>query len=119
MARVGRRAEEVRELREREALAAAVQQAPREPDGVDDGRGDAPAGEALDGVVEEPDVEAGVVRGERRVAGEREEAADRELRPGRAAQLGVAQAGQARDRRRQRDARVDERLERLGDLERA
>jgi hypothetical protein len=39
--------------------------------------------------------------------------------PGRAAQVGVAQTGEARDRRRQRDAGVDERLERLGDLERA
>ena len=69
-------------------------------------------------MVEEADVEAGVVRGERCVAGEREEAADGELRTRCAAQLGVAQAGQPGDRRRERDPGLDERLERLGDLER-
>ena len=82
MARLARRAEEVRELAQREALAPPVQQAAREPDGVDDGRGDPPAGQALDRTVEEADVEAGVVRGERRVAREREEPPDRQLRAG-------------------------------------
>ena len=115
---IGRRAEEVRELREREALASPMQEPPGEPDGVDHGRGDAPAGEPLDGVVEEAHVEAGVVRGERCVAREREEAANGELLTRRAAQLGVAQAGQPGDRLRQRDSGVDQRLERLGDLER-
>ena len=74
----------MRELREGEALAPPVEEPAREPDGVDDRRGDAPAGEPLDGAVEEADVEAGVVRGERRVAREREEAADGELRTRRA-----------------------------------
>ncbi len=118
MTRIGRRAEEVRELREREALASPVQEPPREPDGVDHGGGDAPAGEPLDGVVEEAHVEAGVVCGERCITGEREEATNGELLTRRAPQLGVAQAGQPGDRRWQRDPGVDQRLERLGDLER-
>ena len=116
--RIGGRAEEVGELREREALASPVQETPREPDGVDDGSGDAPAGEALDGLVEEPHVEAGVVCSEGRVACEGEEPAHGELGTGRAAQLDVAQPGQTGDRLRQRDPRIDERLEGLGDLER-
>ncbi len=43
VARLARRPEEMRELREREALAAAMQEATREPDRVDDGRSDTPA----------------------------------------------------------------------------
>ncbi len=108
----------MRELTQREALAAAVQQAASEPDRVDDRRRDPTARQALDRTVDEPDVEAGVVRSERGVAREREEPSDRELRPGSASQLGVAEAREARDRGRKRDARLDERLERVGDLER-
>ena len=118
VARLARRAEEVRELASEKRSLRRCSSRRASQTVSTTGRGDPPAGQPLDGVVEEADVEAGVVRGERRVAGEREEAPDRELRPRRAAQLGVAQARQPRDRRRQRDARVDERLERLGDLER-
>ena len=78
----------------------------------------AAAGEPLDGVVEEPDVEAGVVRHEWRVAGEREEPADRELRARGGAQLGIAQPCETGDGRWQRDAGIHERLEGLVDLER-
>ena len=118
VAGLARRAEEVRELAQREALAPAVEKAAREPDGVDDGGGDPAAREPLDRAVDEADVEAGVVSAERRVAGEREEPADRELGSRRAAELGVLQAGQPRDRRRQRHAGLHERLERVRDLER-
>ncbi len=107
MARLRGRAEEVRELREREALAPSVEEPAREPDGVDDRRCDAPAREALDGAVEETDVEARVVGGERRVAREREEPPDRELGPGRASEVGVAKPGQPGDRRRERDAGLE------------
>ena len=92
VARLARRPEEVRELPQREPLAATLEEPACEPHGVDDGRRHPPAGEALDGAVEEADVEARVVGGERRVAREREEAADRELGSRRRAELGVAQA---------------------------
>ena len=80
MARLRRRAEEVRQLSQREALAPALEEPAREPHGVDDRSGDALPGEPLDGTVEEADVEPRVVRGQRRVADEREETANRELR---------------------------------------
>ena len=114
-----RRAEEVRERREPDALDPAGEQPPREPDGVDDRCGDSPAGQPLDLAVEEADVEARVVRDEHRVAGELEEAAHRELDRRCAAQLARVDPGQRRDRGRQRPARVDERLEPLLELEAA
>jgi hypothetical protein len=117
MTRLGRRAEEVRELSEREALAAPLQQPAREPDGVHDRRCDAASREPLHRVVEESDVEARVVRGEGRVVDECEKAPHGELLPRRAAQVGVAETRQPRDRRREGDPRIDERLEGLGDLE--
>ena len=79
------RAEEVRELAQRETLAPTVEKTAREPDGVDDGRSDPAAGEPLDGAIDEADVEAGIVSAERRVAREREEPADRQLGSRRAA----------------------------------
>ena len=94
-----------------------MEEAPGEPDGVDDRRGDPTAREALDRTVDEADVEARVVSGQRSVAREGEEPADRELGPGSAPQLRVVEARHAGDRRRQRDAGLDERVERLGDLE--
>ena len=118
MAGLARRAEEVRELAQREALAPAMQQPPREPHGVDDRRGDPLAGEVGDGAIEEADVEARVVGGERRVARERQEPTHRELRTRRGAQLGVAKPRQPDDRGRKRDAGTDERLERLLELQR-
>ena len=75
MARRGRDAEEVRERRQTHAARPPLEQAPREPHGVDDGRRDAPTGEPLDLSVEEREIEAGVVRDERGVAGEADEAA--------------------------------------------
>ena len=72
---------------EAEATRPAGEQAPGEPDRVDDRRGHPPAGEALDGAVEEAHVEPRVVRDEHRVAGEREEAADGEIGAGRPAHV--------------------------------
>ena len=82
-----RRAEEVRERREAEAAGSAAEQAPGEPDRVDDRGRHAPAGEPLDRPVEEAHVEAGVVGDEDGVAGEREEAPDGEIGAGRAAHV--------------------------------
>ena len=119
MARIGRSAEEVRQLREREALASPPEQPPGEPDRVDHGSRDAPSRQPLHRLVEEADVEPGVVSRERRVGCEREEAPHGELLARRAAEVGVTETGEPSDRRRQRDPRIDERLERVNDLERA
>src|SRR6476619_7904793 len=113
MAGVTRRAEEVRELAQREALAPAMQQPSRQPHSVDDRRGDTLAGEVGDGAIEEADVEAGVVGGERRVARERQEPTHGELRTRGDAQLRVAKPSQPNDRGREGDAGTDERLEGL------
>ena len=80
VARARARPEEVRERGEPEARRAAGEQAAREPDRVDDGRGEPPAAEAQHRRVEERHVEARVVRDEHRVAGELEEARRRERR---------------------------------------
>ena len=77
VARLGRDAEEVRQRGEPDTARALPEQASREPDGVDDRRGDAPSGEQLDLAVEEREVEARVVRDDRRVAGEGEQLPDR------------------------------------------
>src|SRR5262249_60934556 len=89
-----------------------------EPDRVDDGGRAPPPGQALDGPVEEADVEARVVRGERRVTREREEAAYGELRKRCGSQFRVVQAGQAGDRGWKRHPRADEGLEGVPHLER-
>jgi hypothetical protein len=115
VARLPRRPEEVRELLEREALAAPVEEPSGEPHGVDDRRRYALPGELLDRAVEESDVEPSVVRNERCVAGESEKAKDGEFCAWRAAELPSRDPRQSRDRRREDDARVDERLERLVD----
>ena len=81
--RIGREA--VRERGEVRGLPA--EQPPREPDGVDDGRRDAVAGEPHRLVVEERHVEARVVRDEDGVAREGEEAARHRRDRRRAAQL--------------------------------
>ena len=59
------------------------------------------------------------MRDERAVAGELEEATDRELGSRRASQRRLLDAGERGDRGGERDARVDERLERVLELERA
>ena len=79
VARLGRDAEEVREGCEPDLPRALPEQSPREPDGVDDRRGDATPRQELHLPVEEGEVEAGVVRDDRRVPGEREQAADGQL----------------------------------------
>ena len=68
-------------------------------------------------MLEEAPVEARVVRDQQVVAGEREEASENGPNRGRAPQLRVAQARQARDLLGQRDAGVDERLELVDELE--
>ncbi len=113
-----RRAKEVRKRSEPDAAHPAGEKPAGEPDRVDDRRGHAAAGQPLHLPVEEGEVEARVVRDEDGVAGEAEKASDRQLRPGSAAQRRRADTGQCRDHGRQRDARVDERLERLASLER-
>ena len=117
VARLHRRADEVRELGEARARHAPREQAPRERHRVDDGRRDPRAGEQLRLAVEEGEVEAGVVRDEHRVAGEGEEPADGGPRRRRAAQLPVGQPGERRRARRERRARIHERLEVGAELE--
>ena len=117
VARPGRRAEEVGERGEPDALLAALEQPPREPDRVDDRRRHPPAREPLDLAVEEAHVEAGVVGDEHGVAGELEEAAHGELDRRRSPERAGVDSRQRRDRRRQRPARVHERLEALLELE--
>ena len=119
MTRLRRDAEEVREVGEREAPAPPVQEPAREPDGVEDRRGHAPAGHALDLPLEEAHVEARVVRDERRVAGEGEEAPNRDLGARCPPQVGLADSGEGGDEGRERGARIDQRLERVDDLEAA
>jgi len=119
MARLPRRAEEVRELPKGEALAPAVEEPAGEPDRIQHGRHDPPPGQPRNLAIEEADVEARIVCDERRFAREGEEAPDRDLRPGRAAQLLVTKAGEGRDLERQRDAGVDECRELVDDLESA
>ena len=96
-----RRAEEMRERREPDARDPAGEHSPREPDGVDDRRGDSPARQPLHLAVEEADVEARVVGDEHRVAGELEEAAHRRARP---AARRAARAGRSRSAPRSRPA---------------
>jgi hypothetical protein len=119
MARLRGRAEEVRELPEGEPLAPSLEEPSGEPDGVDDRGREAAPGKALDLTLEEPDVEASVVRNEGGVAREREKAADGELGPRRATKVVRLDPGQRRDAGRKYDPRVDERLERLVDGQRA
>ena len=75
------------------------------------------ARQPLELAVDEADVEARVVGHERRVARERREPPQRRRDPRRPPQLLVREPGQPPDRRGQRHARRDERLERLPHLE--
>ena len=114
-----RRAEEVRERREPDALDPAGEHSPREPHGVDNRCGDSPPGQPLDLAVEEADVEPGVVRHEHRVACELQETTHRKFDRRCTTQLARVDPGECGDRGRQRPARVDERLEPLLELEAA
>ena len=75
---------------EPDAADAALQEPPRQPDGVDHRRRDPPPGDPLDLAVEEPEVEARVVGDEHVVAGEPQEPAHRHLGARRATELGRA-----------------------------
>ena len=114
--RLDRRPEEVGERRQPDAPGSVAEHAPGEPDRVHDGRRDTPAGEPLDLPVEEPEIETCVVGDEARVTREGEEAADGLLRSRRAEHGARADPRDRRDRRRDRNARVDEGLERRRQL---
>lgn len=73
---------------------------------------------SFDLAVEEGEVEAGVVRHDRRIAGEREQASYGDVGARRAPQRLGANPGDRRDGRRERDPRVDECLESVLELER-
>ena len=117
MTRLGGDAEELGERREPDAPRALAEHPPREPHRVDDGGCNPASRQELDLAIEEREVEARVVRDDRRVAGELEQTADRELRPRCPAKGRGVDPGQRRDGGRQRRARVDERLERVLELE--
>ena len=110
---LGRDAEEVRKRREPDAARPLAEQPPREPHGVDDRGRNALPGEPRDLLIEERKIEPRVVSHDRGVARELEQAPDRELGPRRAAKGGGLDPGQRDDRRWQRRARIDERLERV------
>ena len=104
--------------RERRKIRRATpEQPPRERHRVDDGRGDAPAGQPHRLVVEEGHIEPCVVRDQDCVAGEAEELADDSSDWRRATQLLVPQAGQRSDGRLEPRARVGECLEPFLELE--
>ena len=117
VARPGRRAEEVGERRQADALLAALEQAPREPDRVDDRRRHSPARQPLDLAIEEAHVEAGVVGDEHGVARELEEPPHGQLDRRRSPQRPRVDPRQRGDRWGQRPPRVHERLEPLLQLE--
>ena len=111
------RAEEVRQGRKAEARRSPGQQSPRQSDGVDDGCGETCTGESLCLPVEEREVEARVVRDDHRVARKPQEAGHSELHTWRSAKLSVAKPGQRADHGPDGNARIDERLELVGQLE--
>src|SRR5205807_754674 len=117
MTRSSCRTEELRERGETGARRAAGKQAPREPDGVDDGPGQPRSGEPFCLAVEKREVEARVVRDEHGLAGKLEKSAHGDARMSLAAQFCVVETCQGADRRRERDARIDEQLELLLELE--
>ena len=112
------RAEELRERCEPDACGAAGEQAPGEPHGVDDRSRDAAPREPFDGPVEKRHVEARIVGDQHRIAGELEKAPHRQVDARRPPDVRGADAGERRDRRRQRKAGIDQRLERRPGLER-
>ena len=111
VARLGGDAEEVRERRQPDATRPLAEEPSGEPHRVHDGRGDAPARQVRHLAVEEREVEPRVVGDQRGVSGEREQLPDGMVRPRSATEGPGLDAGQRGDGGRQRDARVDERLE--------
>src|SRR5206468_12700680 len=89
----------------------------REAHGADRRACECRADERLRLTVEERQSEPRVVRDEHGIPGEAEKTAHCRFGARGTPQLGVAQSGQRRDRRADRHARVDERLELLGELE--
>src|SRR5207244_9598178 len=84
---------------------------------VDDRTGEARTGQTLGLPIEEREVEARVVRDECRIPCECEQPSHRDSWMRRAAQVRVAQSRQCADRRAERDAWIDERVELLGELQ--
>ena len=117
MAGPGRNTEELGKRGEADAAQAPFQQAPGEGGGAEGRLGEPPTVQGLQLSLEEPLVEAGVVGGERCVTGERDEASDDARDGGCTAQLLVAKTGQTRYRWRESQTGVDERLERIDELE--
>jgi hypothetical protein len=117
MTRTSGSAEELSERRETGARRAALEQAAREPDRVDDRPGEPGSRQPLRFAVEKRQVEAGVVCNEDGVARVLQKTAHGDARVSLPAQLGVAEAGERGYRRRERDARIDEQLELLAELE--
>ena len=71
------------------------------------------------GPLEEREVEADVVSGDRRAGDERRDAARHRLERRRAGEIAVADAGETADRRADADAGIDERAEALAERRRA
>jgi hypothetical protein len=109
-----RDSEEVRERREADAAEPPFEQAPRERSRAERRLGETPVAQLP---LEEALVEARVVRHEELVPGEGEEPPHDSPGRRRALELLFANTGQAGNRLGQRDARIDERLKRLDELE--
>ncbi len=118
MARRRRNTEEVDERGEADPAQAPFEQSACECGGAERRLGQAPIVHERELPFEKALVEARVVRHEERIARERQEAAEHGGDRRRPAQLLVAQPGEAGDGVRQRNSRVDERLERLDRLQR-
>src|SRR2546425_6570784 len=108
MARPGRDAEELRERGQADPAPASLEQPPRERRRAQRRLGEAPPVSQEELPLEEPLVEAGVVRDEEIVAREGEKAPKDSRDGGGAAQLLIAQARQPGDRLRQRDSGIHE-----------
>ena len=118
VAGLGSDSEEVRERGEADPPASPFEQPTRERRGAERGLGESPPVPHEELLLEEALVEAGVVRDEQVVTGEREEPLEDVADSGRAAELLLSQPGEAGNGLGERDARIDERLERVGELER-
>ena len=114
-----RHAEELRQRGEPHPPQPAFEQAARQGGRAERRLRQAPPVESDQVLLEEALVEASVVRDEQRLAGEGEELPHDGRGRRRGAQLLLPQAGEPRDRLGQRHARIDERLERIDELETA
>ena len=112
VARPHRGAEELRQGAQAARGDPPREQPSRQPDRVDDRRGEPSALDQLDLAVEEADVEAGVVRDEDRRPTRSRGSAGPPRRATARPQVAVLDPGQRGDDRGKRDSGVDERLER-------